>query len=185
MTFKHFVCVSINSTQCVQAYYICRIQDIFMRWESTSEMNAAFLVCHSIQITFNDTVRSRLPLFSVFLHFGTIGKKSWKQHEWVREGEIENQYDLMWKEEMFWCAMQVATLCTHTQSSLHVFFNCLSLLGCWCYKNNHCSLVVVNNECFSRLPFFLLPIRIYSHSMVSHYAWSSNENNCCCLNMVD
>lgn len=73
-TFKHVVCVSINSTHCVQACYICRIRDIH-QMKSTSEMNVAFLVCHSIQITFNDTVRSRLPLFSAFLHFGTIGKK--------------------------------------------------------------------------------------------------------------
>lgn len=67
--------------------------------------------------------------------------------------------------------MQVANLCTHTQNSLHVFpstfLNLLPLLGCWYYKNNHYSLVVVNNECFCCLSFFLLPIRLFALNGVS------------------
>lgn len=37
----------------------------------------------------------------------------------------------------------------------HSHFNLLMLFGCWCYWNNHCSLVVVNNKHFCRVASYI------------------------------
>lgn len=157
-TDKSACCVYINKTQSAVLFKRCKhLSEISIR---ENQFNSPARVCHSIQITFNDTAQSAASFF--FLS---------------RERDIEGKKCVR-REKMFQYLMQVAT---HTR----IVFDLLSLFGCWYYWNNHCSLVVVK---ILPSPFF--SHSVHSHSMVSLCCFTSPSNRrktkCnCCLNMVD
>lgn len=188
-TYKHVVCINKTHSLCLSMLHLSGSAEISIRGENRQTnfgqkcalLFAPFLsllVCHSIQITFNDTARSAASFF--FLERTGINDA-----RETKTGSERNQYDPQKKrKDDFQCSMQVAStvrvpipeffvvytilLCFFLLLLPHPHFDrglaagiiigtMIVLFRLWWWCNN---VVVV---CL-----FFLPVRTYSHSMVSH-----------------